>query len=75
MKLFISVSQTVQTLMKCLLFATFHLGLHCLPKYLITSTQNKKDYTGKKIFENKNEKSLGYTCVISSDKSSIHTNY
>ena len=30
-------------------FAAFHLGLHCLPKYLFISTQNKKDYTGRKF--------------------------
>ena len=40
MKLFIFVSQTVQAIMKCLLFVAFHLGLHCLPKYLFTSTVN-----------------------------------
>ena len=24
-------------------YAAFHLGLHCLPKYLFTGIQNKKD--------------------------------
>ena len=27
-------------------YATFHLGLHCLSKYLFTSIQNVKEYIG-----------------------------
>ena len=27
---------------KMLPYAAFHLGLHCLPKYLFTGTQNEK---------------------------------
>ena len=30
-------------------YAAFHLGLHCLPKYMFTSIQNEKGYT-KNVF-------------------------
>ena len=38
------ILETVQNLMKCRLSlnAAFHLGPHCLPKYLFTGIQNEK---------------------------------
>ena len=30
-------------------FAAFHLGLHCLPKYLFTGMQNEKGHTNRSI--------------------------
>ena len=39
--LFLSL-QKVQILLKCRIFAAFHLGLQCLPKYMFAGIQNER---------------------------------